>query len=535
MSILTVMRRFTIRFRMIGAIAVVMGLLALLGGAGMWGMFSIQKLSQNFVDHAFVDAGHLSRLQFELGKTRVAEKEMAIAFDNAPEVKRAHDQWSEHVKGATVRAEALTRTGNAKLEATAVDILKRINAYSAALDPVAAEFEAGVVSSAALGNTLLRQANQEFVELERQAKVLEVAVQEEATIAMQEQEAASSLTKKLFGMAVLLAVVVVVPLTLMNMQSICNPLEQAREISRRIATGDLSVEIHVEGRDEVSDLLRALDTMRSSLAETVSDLRDASESIASASQEIASGNQDLSTRTERAASNVQSMVSSISELLSTVQQTAASAQTATQLAATASGQAARGGEVVAHVVTSMHDISGSSRKIGDIIGLIDSIAFQTNILALNAAVEAARAGEQGRGFAVVASEVRSLAQRSAQAANDVKSLISASVTAVNGGVRLAEEAGAAMKEMVSGAQRVGTLIGEISTASVEQSEGIGGVNRTVTEIDQMTQQNAALVEQSAAAAQSLQEQAERLAQVVHQFKLPDGGDHTPHSLRLTVA
>jgi methyl-accepting chemotaxis protein len=291
----------------------------------------------------------------------------------------------------------------------------------------------------------------------------------------------------------------------------------------------------VDGRDEVSDLLRALDTMRNSLADTIGDLRNASEAIATASQEIASGNQDLSARTERAAGNVQSMVSSISELLSTVQQTASSAQTANQLATTASGQAARGGEVVSQVVTSMHDISGSSRKIGDIIGLIDSIAFQTNILALNAAVEAARAGEQGRGFAVVASEVRLLAQRSAQAANDVKSLIQASVSAVDGGVRLAEEAGAAMKEMVSGAQRVGTLIGEISTASVEQSEGIGGVNRTVTEIDQMTQQNAALVEQSAAAAQSLQEQAERLAQVVHQFKLRDIGVRGTGVLRLEEA
>jgi methyl-accepting chemotaxis protein len=216
------------------------------------------------------------------------------------------------------------------------------------------------------------------------------------------------------------------------------------------------------------------------------------------------------------------MVSSISELLSTVQQTAVSAQTANQLASSASGQATRGGEVVSHVVTSMHAISASGRKIGDIIGLIDSIAFQTNILALNAAVEAARAGEQGRGFAVVASEVRLLAQRSAQAANDIKGLIQASVTAVDGGVRLAEEAGTAMAEMVSGAQKVGGIIAEISTASSEQSVGIGGVNRTVHEIDQMTQQNAALVEQSAAAAASLQEQADRLANVVRQFKLRAG-------------
>jgi methyl-accepting chemotaxis protein len=214
-----------------------------------------------------------------------------------------------------------------------------------------------------------------------------------------------------------------------------------------------------------------------------------------------------------------------------VQQTASSAQVANQLAAAASNQATLGGEKVTHVVTSMHEISGSSRKIGDIIGLIDSIAFQTNILALNAAVEAARAGEQGRGFAVVASEVRSLAQRSATAANDIKGLIQASVTAVDGGVTLAEQAGSAMMELVGGAQKVGGIIAEISTSSTEQSMGIAEVNQTVQEIDQMTQQNAALVEQSAAAAQSLQEQATRLADVVRQFKLRSGTSSATLALR----
>jgi methyl-accepting chemotaxis protein len=325
----------------------------------------------------------------------------------------------------------------------------------------------------------------------------------------------------------------VVPLTWLNMEAICKPLEQARGIAQSISQGDLSFDIQVDGKDEVSDLLRSLEAMRRSLAGTVGDLREASESIAAASSEIASGNQDLSTRTERAAANVQSMVSSITELLGTVQQTATSAQMANQLAGAASTQATLGGQKVTHVVTSMHEISAASRKIGDIIGLIDSIAFQTNILALNAAVEAARAGEQGRGFAVVASEVRSLAQRSAQAANDVKGLIQASVSAVDTGVSLAEQAGTAMQEMVGGAQKVGGIIAEISTASSEQSAGISGVNETVHEIDQMTQQNAALVEQSAAAAQSLQEQATRLADVVHQFKLRSGTSTANPALRLT--
>jgi methyl-accepting chemotaxis protein len=415
-------------------------------------------------------------------------------------------------------------------------MVTRTKRYGEQFESVARQLKSSGYESATTANRMSQKAFLEMVEVDKQISILDDALQLEVKSSIEEQEQIAKLVQWVFLSAVAVAVIVVVPLTILNMQSICKPLELAREISQRIATGDLAVEIRVEGRDEVADLLRALDAMRESQAGPVGDLREASEAIASASQEIASGNQDLSTRTERAASNVQSMVSSISELLGTVQQTASSAQTANQLASAASDQASHGGGVVSHVVTSMHEISASSRKIGDIIGLIDSIAFQTNILALNAAVEAARAGEQGRGFAVVASEVRSLAQRSAQAANDIKSLIQTSVAAVDGGVRLAEEAGNAMKEMVSGAQRVGTIIGEISTASVEQSTGIEAVNRTVTDIEQMTQQNAALVEQSAAAAQSLQEQAERLAQVVHQFKLRDGSSgYAVQALRLTAA
>ena len=217
-------------------------------------------------------------------------------------------------------------------------------------------------------------------------------------------------------------------------------------------------------------------------------------------------------------------MASLSQITSNVQQTASSSQMANQLASSASSTATRGGSVVAQAVASMHEISASSRKIGDIIGLIDSIAFQTNILALNAAVEAARAGEQGRGFAVVASEVRSLAQRSAAAASDIKGLIHNSVTAVDGGVRHVEDAGAAMKEIVASVQRVGDIIGEITAAASEQSAGIGQVNQSVGEIDRMTQQNAALVEESAAAAESLREQAARLSKVVQQFRLADEGN-----------
>lgn len=531
MSLFSLMRLFSIRFRMLGAIAVVLVLLGMLGGVGMWGMLHIQGLSQDFIDKAFADAGHVSRLEFELGQVRLDEKEMIIQYEKAFAVKKTADHWTLGIGKATERLNTLSQSENADIAKAANAIKKSIAGYKGAFDPVVYQLSEGMVSSATVASAKADAAAVEYEAVEKQLVVLTDAVQQEAGTAQREQEAASLQIKWLFGMAVLITVLVVAPLTWLNMQAICRPLVEARAVAQAISTGDLSMAVNKEGNDEVAELMVSLDAMRRSLAETVGDLRDASENIATASQEIASGNQDLSGRTERAASNVQSMVSSISELLETVQQTAQSAQTANQLASAASSQAQRGGKAVAHVVTSMHEISGSSRKIGDIIGLIDAIAFQTNILALNAAVEAARAGEQGRGFAVVASEVRSLAGRSAQAANDVKTLIQASVSAVDSGVRLAEEAGTAMQEMVSGAQRVGGIIGEISTASAGQSNGISGVNDTVHEIDQMTQQNAALVEQSAAAAESLREQAERLAGVVRQFKLREGTNSGGAALR----
>ena len=252
---------------------------------------------------------------------------------------------------------------------------------------------------------------------------------------------------------------------------------------------------------------------------SVAQVRASADSIGSASTQIATGNLDLSRRTEQTASSLQQTASSMEQLTATVNQTADSARTANQLATDARGVAQRGGAAVSEVVTTMEQINTSSRKIADIIGTIDGIAFQTNILALNAAVEAARAGEQGRGFAVVASEVRSLAQRSAEAAREIKALIGASVERVEVGSRLVTDAGATMSELVASVQRVSEIIAEISIAAGEQSQGIGQVNSSVTQLDQMTQQNSALVEQSAAAAQSLREQAQRLTQVVSTFEL----------------
>jgi len=309
-------------------------------------------------------------------------------------------------------------------------------------------------------------------------------------------------------------------------RSVTRPMHLGVDAARAIAGGDLTHVVDSDRRDETGDLLRALGSMQGALRSLVGDVRSSTDSIGTASSEIATGNHDLSTRTEQTASNLQQTASSMEQLTGTVKQSADSARQANQLANSAAEVAARGGAVVAQVVSTMNDINTSSKKIVDIIGVIDGIAFQTNILALNAAVEAARAGEQGRGFAVVASEVRSLAQRSAEAAKEIKALIGASVDKVEGGSRLVADAGQTMNEIVSSVQRVSDIIGEITAASSEQSDGIGQINGAVTQLDQMTQQNAALVEQSAAAAQSLKEQAVRLAEVVGTFRL-DSASTTP--------
>jgi methyl-accepting chemotaxis protein len=296
-------------------------------------------------------------------------------------------------------------------------------------------------------------------------------------------------------------------------------LAQARELASAIASGDLTRDINISGNDETAELLRALSTMQTSLRGLVGQVRDSAQSIELSSREVASGNADLSQRTERSASALQQTASTMQQVTGSVRQSAESAQTANRLAHGASTVAEQGGQVVAQVVSTMQEIHSSSRKIADIIGTIDGIAFQTNILALNAAVEAARAGDQGRGFAVVAAEVRSLAQRSAGAAREIKALIAGSVDRVEAGSRLVGEAGTTMTEIVASVRRVSALIGEVSGATDSQTRDIVAVGDSVGQLDQSTQQNAALVEQSAAAAESLREQAGRLNQAVSAFRL----------------
>ena len=299
------------------------------------------------------------------------------------------------------------------------------------------------------------------------------------------------------------------------------PLQELTQAITLVAQGDLTQPFRSARRDEVGDLVREVEGMRQRFVGMLRQVHVAAHSIASASSQIAQGNGDLAERTENTANSLARSAQSIEEITHVVRQSADAAQQAHQLSASAVEVASRGGQVVGDVVATMDDINTSSRKIGDIIGVIDGIAFQTNILALNAAVEAARAGEQGRGFAVVAGEVRSLAQRSAEAAKEIKALISTSVGKVESGAQLVQNAGHTMQEIVSSVQRMGDIIGEISAAASEQAERISQVNQDVTQLDQMTQQNASLVEESAAASQSMRDQAVRLEDSVSVFKLPE--------------
>ncbi|ASU36897.1 hypothetical protein hmeg3_00400 [Herbaspirillum sp. meg3] len=319
-------------------------------------------------------------------------------------------------------------------------------------------------------------------------------------------------------LGVLLVIISVVAVLIIS-RSITTPLKRALQVAKMVAAGDLTAHIEKQGKDEIAELMQALDEMNEALRKIVSEVQMGTESISTAANEIASGNFDLSSRTEQQAGSLEETAASIEQLTSTVKQNAENARQANELAQSASDVAVKGSGVVSQVVDTMGAINESSNKIVDIISVIDGIAFQTNILALNAAVEAARAGEQGRGFAVVASEVRSLAQRSAAAAKEIKTLIGDSVEKVGSGSKLVEQAGATMSEMVESVKRVTLIMGEIATASHEQSAGIEQINQAVTEMDNTTQQNAALVEQATATSELLQAQAGKLAEAGRQFKL----------------
>ena len=497
---------------------------ALLAG-GVLALGAQRELAQAaaLADRAVADAAALAdvRLTLQQQRAEVFRTLALMATLDDAQVKAAREALKAAVQAVETRLLATAAGDGADpalkplLDATVEPVRQYLARADKAID--LSGFDPNVGAGA------MRAAEDAYAQVEAglQALAAHASSSREAQAAAAHQR---SLAQALaLGAALLAALGVVGALAWRQQRRIVGQIGSAASLAARVAEGDLSVQSlpQAQGRatDEVGELVQALGRMGQRLSGSMADVRAATVQINDAAREIAGGNADLSRRTEQAAGSLQQTASTMEQVSGTVRQTAESARVADQLAQSAREVAARGGNVVSQVVQTMHGIENGSRRIAEIIGVIDDIAFQTNILALNAAVEAARAGEQGRGFAVVAGEVRLLARRSAESAREIKALIAASVEQVDTGSRLVGDAGRTMEEIVASVQRVSDVIGEISRASSEQATGVGEVSGAVGELDGMTQQNAALVEQSAAAADSLRQQAQRLQDVLERFRL----------------
>ncbi|MFC3149303.1 methyl-accepting chemotaxis protein [Piscinibacterium candidicorallinum] len=472
------------------------------------------------LDGDVAQSQRLAEMRAKMAVMRQHEKDVLLAGGDPEKVAASGKAWKAELQN--VQALLKTVGDSNSDQAIATEVAKMSDAvaqYAKNFDSVVAAMGGGNPMMSMFAETALGPVRQMIAKADEAASQIVKLQLDDA--ARKRAEAASYKQVAVVAELTVLAVALLVGIGAgwWLMRTIKGPLDEARRFARRVAEGDLAATIDIQRGDEFGRLLESLVEMQAALRSVVSDVRESVSSISVASSEVAVGNQDLSQRTEQAASNLQQTASAIEQLTATVSQSADNARQASQMAHAASADATRGGEVVGKVVHTMQEISSHSKKINEIIGVIDGIAFQTNILALNASVEAARAGEQGRGFAVVAGEVRNLAQRSAQAAKEIKTLISASTERVAAGSELVQTAGAAMSDIVSSVSRVSDIIGEISSAMSEQTSGIGEVNGSVSRLDQMTQQNAALVEESAAAAESLKDQAERLARAVSVFRV----------------
>lgn len=496
---------------------VVLILLLFVAGIGMWRLFTVGELTDHIVKKSLVKERLITEWKNETmvnGVRTIA----SINTDEAPELARLKMKiaaTSKHISELQKQWDAMEKSDvEIKLYA---DVAQARAAYVKARDAVFLEQKEGSLEKASeMADAVLQPALDVYT-----ASLKALSDQQGAHIGNLSDEVESQyhLGQMLMTGLGALALLVGVAFAIWITRSITRPLSKAVGVANAIASGDLTSHIEVESRDEVGLLLEAFRDMNQSLVKIVEEVRGGTDTIAAASSQIVSGNLDLSARTEQQASSLEETASSMEELIGTVKQNVDNARQANQQAVSASDIAVKGGVIVSEVVRTMGSINDSSQKIADIISVIDSIAFQTNILALNAAVEAARAGEQGRGFAVVATEVRNLAQRSAAAAKEIKELISDSVDKVSTGGKLVDQAGATMQEIVASIKRVTDAMAEITTASQEQQAGIEQVNQAIVQMDQATQQNATLVEEAAAAVTSLHDQADSLTKVVSVFKL----------------